>query len=325
MRPNVTMGVWSWLLPALTLGQPLPEGHTGIAAHYVGDADIGSDPSVLFADGFESAAVGRLAGWDVWDNVWGDVRVVADANKVHRGRRAVEMAHPGASSSLGASRDFGTDGHDVLHLRYYIKYHANFPGAHHSGGTILAGDADATTGSVTGIAPDGTNHYLASIDAVSPYFSWTPPGNRPPGITYVYCYHMEQASVGDPRGQQWGDIFYSTGDVNGGRDLFGETFVPRPNYLADRDRWYAFELMVQANTPGARDGRIAVWIDGALVAEFPNLRLRSVATLKNKLAVIGTWASQAHADKSMWFDDVVVATRYIGPMAPRAPTRLQVR
>ena len=38
--------------------------------------------------------------------------------------------------------------------------------------------------------------------------------------------------------------------------------------------------MVKVNTPGQRDGRIAAWIDGKLTADFPNLRLRDVDTLK---------------------------------------------
>ena len=38
--------------------------------------------------------------------------------------------------------------------------------------------------------------------------------------------------------------------------------------------------MVKANTVGKRDGRIACWLDGELVADFPNLRLRDVDTLK---------------------------------------------
>jgi len=46
------------------------------------------------------------------------------------------------------------------------------------------------------------------------------------------------------------------------------------------DRWYGYELMVQANTPGQRDGRVAIWIDGKLIADFLNVRLCDVNTLK---------------------------------------------
>lgn len=33
---------------------PLPEGNTGIASRYQGDAGLGSDPAVIFFDDFES-------------------------------------------------------------------------------------------------------------------------------------------------------------------------------------------------------------------------------------------------------------------------------
>jgi hypothetical protein len=43
---------------------------------------------------------------------------------------------------------------------------------------------------------------------------------------------------------------------------------------------YSFEFMVKANTPGQRDGRVAFWLDGQLIADFPNLRLRETTALK---------------------------------------------
>ena len=36
----------------------------------------------------------------------------------------------------------------------------------------------------------------------------------------------------------------------------------------------------RANTPGKRDGRIAFWIDGKLMGDFPNLRFREIENLK---------------------------------------------
>jgi hypothetical protein len=71
--------------------------------------------------------------------------------------------------------------------------------------------------------------------------------------------------------------------------------------------------MVQVNTPGRRDGRVAFWVDGALTGDFPNLRLRSVPTLKVNQVVLGPYSSRKHANKIMWYDNVVVATSYIGP------------
>jgi hypothetical protein len=90
--------------------------------------------------------------------------------------------------------------------------------------------------------------------------------------------------------------------------------------------------MVKANTPGLRDGRIALWLDGKLIADFPNLRLRETTALK-----IDRFAIDLHVKSNTlnvarkWYDNVVAATSYIGPMVsnsspkqPMPPTNIQV-
>ena len=82
--------------------------------------------------------------------------------------------------------------------------------------------------------------------------------------------------------------------------------------------------MVKANTVGRRDGRIACWVDGKLIADFPNLRLRDVEDLKIDWFGVGLYMSPntIRANKK-WFDDVVAATSYIGPIveARQAPAQ----
>jgi hypothetical protein len=75
--------------------------------------------------------------------------------------------------------------------------------------------------------------------------------------------------------------------------------------------------MVQANTVGMSDGRIACWLDGKLIADFPHLRLRDADTLKINHAGIGLHIKSSPARaKRKWYDDVVIATSYIGPRMP---------
>ena len=70
-----------------------------------------------------------------------------------------------------------------------------------------------------------------------------------------------------------------------------------------------------ANTVGKRDGRIACWIDGKLLADFPNLRLRDVDALKiDRFGIELHIGSNTVRENKKWFDDVVAATAYIGPM-----------
>jgi hypothetical protein len=130
----------------------------------------------------------------------------------------------------------------------------------------------------------------------------------------VYVYHPEQRS-------QWGDHFFPTGEVSPNTSLaydFGEEFVSRENLIPELGRWYCYELMVRANTPGKRDGRIAAWLDGVLVMDFMNLRLRDVASLTiDRMGLSFHIGSNPNGLARKWYDNVVAATSYIGPRVER--------
>ncbi|MBM3946998.1 MAG: hypothetical protein FJ315_06330 [SAR202 cluster bacterium] len=285
----------------------LPQGN-GLAANYPGDVGIEQHPAVVFADGFEDLNDVVLDGsaypqaGNRWDNAWGLVRVTRDPENVHGGRQAIEITHTHPRSH-GAEKRLDP-GHDTLFLRYYMKYAREFPGCHHTGMAIQGSVPGTTIGCTTGVRPDGRNHFTALIDIMPP---WTGASPEPPGFMDVYCYHMDQR-------RKWGDILYPTGETYPPetQGLFGEDFVPRPRLMAERGRWYCYELMVQANTPGQRDGRVAFWVDGVLAGDFPNLRLRSVDLLKANYVVIISYSSSQHANVTHWYDDIVAATSYIG-------------
>jgi hypothetical protein len=289
--------------------QPLPEGDTGIAARYPDDRGIGADPDVVFAENFESVSGSSLAVDEKWSNVWGLLAITTAGGDVHAGARALEVIATEPERSQGAVHDFGTGALDLLFVRYYMKYHPDFPGMHHTGIDVFAGAPGVGQGDATGVRPDGVRSFQALLDTLSPMFDWSPPGNRPPGILEVYCYHMDQLDV-------YGDIFYSTGEGNGNLALFGETFVPRDNVIPERGRWTSFEIMVKANTPGERDGRVAFWVDGRLAGDFPNIRFRTVEELRINQLIITTYVSELASNQAVWYDDIVAARSYIGPMVP---------
>jgi hypothetical protein len=290
---------------------PLPEGNVGIAARYPDDAGIGVDADVVFAENFENVSGSSLTESNsAFDAVYGANSITQEPANVHGGTKAVERIHT-SSSSFGAVEFIG-NGYETVHLRYYMKYHPEFPGCHHTGGGIyaVAGSGYTQIGDITGVRPDGTNHYQAYLDDIPPFFSWSPEGNdTPPGWQNFYCYNMEQ-------GSEYGDLLFPDGTVipgASGIDL-GSDFVTRPNFLAERGRWYCFEIMMQANTPGQNDGRLAFWVDGQLAGDFPRLLFRSVNTLTPNHVAISTYSSQVHENKTLWYDDVVAATSYIGPV-----------
>jgi hypothetical protein len=197
-----------------------------------------------------------------------------------------------------------------------MKLDKDFPGCHHIGMNMWAGApgiimASGTDHSATGVHPNGQNHFVISLDAAQP--SWRRQ-ERSPGRSNIYCYHMDQVG-------RYGDQFFPSGEVRPSENagLFGPTFVPRPDFTAELDHWHCYEIMGKANTPGERDGRVAFWVDGVLRGDFPNLRLRSVEELKINNVQMSTYTSRVRPNQNLWYDDIVVATSYIGPQKAVTP------
>jgi hypothetical protein len=281
----------------------------GIAARHPGDLGIGADPEVIFADDFESYTQGAdLNGrWDaVYQNQY--VAITTDPANVFRGAKALELTLPQQTAELSDATDkVLAQEEDVLYLRYYSKFQPPYDvvGSSHNGSSISAHyfiNGQATPG----VPADGTNKFLANLE------NWRGDAATPaPGNLNIYLYHPEQRS-------QYGDHFFPTGMVLPNSSVpydFGPAFVSRPDLLPALDRWYCYEYMVKANTPGQRDGRITVWVDGELTADFPNLRLRDVATLKiDRFGLSFHIGSNPNGTSKKWYDNVVAARSYIGPV-----------
>jgi len=288
----------------------LPEGNSGIAAKYPGDVGIAGDPNVIFSDDFES----YVQAADItkrWDNMYQNqyVAVTTTAANVYAGKQALEFTLPQETAELSdAVEKIVSPELDLLFLRYYSKFQPPYDviGSSHNGSSISA-HYEVGYQSTPGVPADGTNKFLANLE------DWRGDATTPsPGDLNIYVYHPLQRS-------QWGDHFFPTGLVMPNTSIpfdFGPDFVSRPDIIPALDQWYAYELMVKANTPGQNDGRIAAWLDGKLVMDFPNLRLRDVASLTiDRFALCFHIGSNPNGQSKKWYDNVVAATSYIGPIS----------
>lgn len=319
LRPGLLAGVFlGFVVDVSVPGQevePLPAGETGIASRYPGGTGIASDTSVLFTDDFEDDTnVEDLRR--SWDVVYHDetIRIAREPENVHHGRNAVEFRFPRRDGEVGNGLlKRLTNEHDVLFLRYYQKFDKDLDitgsGSFHNGGAIAA-HYHVDGRSTPGRPADGRNKFLVGYECT--VYSDAPP----PGHLSVYVYHPEQR-------HNYGDIFFPTGIVQPNTSRpgdYGPAFVARPNVRPELGRWSCYELMVKANTPGRRDGRIACWLDGELIADFPNLRLRDVESLKiDTFTINGYIHPNRIRANTIWFDDVVAATSYIGPRRVSEP------
>jgi hypothetical protein len=289
----------------------LPEGNIGIASHYPNDSGISEDSNVIFSDDFESYKNGSDLGTNWNGGVYHNCIIDTTKSNVFAGKKSLEFWAPRQTTELsnGVARELKkSEELDVLFLRYYSKFDRSFniTGSSHNGGGMSAHyfvNGNATPG----VAANGTNKFLIE------YEFWRGDSTEPkPGNLNIYIYHPEQRT-------NYGDHFFPDGTVLPWTYLpgnFGTEFLSRPNIVVESGKWYCYEVMLKANTPGMRDGRIGCWLDGKLVADFPNLRLRDIDTLKiNRFGLSFHFGANPINETWKWYDNVVAAKSYIGPVS----------
>jgi len=290
----------------------LPEGNTGISASHPNDTGIESHPNVLFADDFESySSVSQITGSGNYVNYYQGSNLTFDSSIYFNGSQSLRMRMPSTGSEVSNAivRDLSSE-QDLLFMRVYARYQPDYRGVNsaHNGLRI--------TGNYSGPGrrPDGTDFFLVNIENSK----WD--SEPEPGYTHAYVYHPEQDDI-------YGEHWYADGRVTNGSQSFGPHFVARPNVAPNRGDWICYEVLVQLNAPGVRDGRVAVWQDGDLIADWQNIRFRDVSSLKIDQIQLENGGQGSSQQNDKWYDNLVIATSYIGPMSsgavPKAPTNLQ--
>lgn len=290
---------------------PLPTGNNGIAKDYLNDEGIANNPFVIYADNFESYnTVSGLTASGRWNEAYHtqNIRLATEPGNYYHGTKALEFKVPQTNNEVSNTVIKYIDPtQDIIFIRFYAKFNNEFnvSGSSHNGSTISSSYWEGPGGG-PGIPADGYNKFLVSGE------SWRDANSAPnPGSLNAYVYHPEQRDI-------WGDHFFPTGRVLPYDYLpgdFGPYFISRPEVVPELDRWYAYEIMVKANTPGERDGRIAFWLDGELTADWLNIRLRDTTDLKiDRVGIDLHIKNNIMSVAKKWYDNVVIATSYIGPM-----------
>lgn len=319
MKANAILGALLLAIcaPANSAPPALPSGNTGIASRYPNDANIRTDPAVLFFEDFESyTAVSQLTGSGNWNSYYQGSNLVLDTSTRFGGAKALRMRMPSTGGEVSnAIVKTISPSRDTLFVRAYVRYQPTYAGINsaHNGIRITANYQGP------GRVPNGSDFFYVGVEH-SRYR-----GETEPGYTNAYVYHPEQ---NDSYGEHWYPSGY-TSNGNGPDGGFGASFLARSDYAPRRGEWLAYEVMVQANTPGVRDGRIAVWENGALIADWQNIRFRDVSTVKINEIQLENGGQGSTQVNDKWYDNVVVATSYIGPVSQQgplqAPTNLRIQ
>lgn len=299
----------------------------GIAEKYPGDIGIENDPNVLFAENFEAGNIEEIGKhWDNVSNKDGKVmRISSDVPQNSSGKYSLQM-----TSTLGEN----TGGHlyvrlkrpvDTVYARFYVKFAEDNSYIHHF---VHIGGYNPPTPWPQGGAgerPRGDDRVTIGIE---------PHGDNgrypPPGIWSFYNYWHEMKVSADNR-------------------YWGNALRPIKPAIVPKGKWQCVEVMIKLNSaPDIPDGELALWLDGELIAHFIKGVRRSNWTgmgfslledggepfegfrwrTSNDLKINFFWllhyvtenalrqnrVDTSKINNTVWFDDIVVSTSYIGPI-----------
>jgi len=292
---------------------------SGLAQMYPGDVGLARDPDVVFVENFEAGSVDEVAArWESVKNRPG-LSLSTDSPAGSHGGHSLLMTHVGGAGTGAHLYRRLMPGYDKLHVRFYVKFDPDCFPIHHF---VHVGGYNPSTAWPQGGAgsrPDGDKRFSTGVEPFGAKWRWD-----------FYSYWMEMRSSPD-------------------KHSWGHDFINDPALKVERGKWICVELMMKMNDPVTqRNGEQALWIDGQPWSKdgqcvshlgqgsprgkwiwdsflpdpegepFEGFRWRRSEDLKLNflwLLLYITKAPPGHVSK-VWFDDIVVARRYIGPIRP---------
>lgn len=323
-----------FLAVPLLAADPLPSG-PGLAAKYPGDAGIEKDLKVVQAEKFEQADIATLAAQ--WEGVGAkeSMSFTADVPAGSAGTQSLLMdrqSGPGGSLYRRLKNAQGGSGYNRIFARYYVKFAEDCAELHHFG-PCLGGNLPPTPwpSVKAGFRTDGAKSFWSGIEPFGKEWRWD---------FYTYWCEMRGSP---PRGQTWGNSFIRDPKltVEKGRWICVEQMI-RMNDVGDTNGeqalWIDGKLVAHLGKgfpngrwtfdkfePG-KSGEGVRWSDEKKDREdfkvpeggapFEGYRWRTVPELNVNYVWLYNYVTEP-GHVRVWYDDVVVATDYIGPLAAK--------
>lgn len=325
----------------------IPEADMGIAARYPGDVGIENDPDVIFVESFEGSVDDICSHWEA---VAGKP-IMSGSNDVVPGSGGTQSLlltrvvggtegyMDGGSLYRRLSAGKKSYGYDQVFFRFYMKFNQGHAPIHHYGSGLL-GFRPPTPWAQggAGVRPMADARWSTQVE----------PGNFDTWNFYSYWQGMGGSP---PRGQTWGNSFESgvpARPVHTERWICLEVMV-RMNDVGDTNGEQAYWLdgKLSRNTDGkvtsylgkgfpsagtwvydkfkpyvTEQGVAWDYVQGKGVAlegtrPFPGFVWRNTPELNINAIWLYRYMSRPETGVSkVWWDHVVVAKRYIGPMVP---------
>jgi hypothetical protein len=305
---------------------------SGIAEKYPGDRGIQSDPKVVFTEDFENELSNIESRWDtVRDREI--MSLSADRPPLSAGRQSLLMSQV-AEKGTGGDLYRLIPGENRLFMRMYVRIDDDCEPIHHFG-TCIGGIFPPTRwpSVKAGQPTDGARSFWLGIEPFGEAWRWD-----------YYAYWCEMRGS-PPRGQTWGNSFIhdpklvvqrgkwtcievmvqmnDVGLANGELALWIDgTKVSHLGPGYPRGRWEFDKFKPGSDGQGVKWNRETGSREYFTTAPggdpFEGFRFRTDPNLKINYVWLYTYitkGSPGHINR-VWYDDVVIARDYIGPIHP---------
>lgn len=323
------------------------EEEMGLAANYPGDIRIQMDTATVMVEDFEAPGVAEIGkNWTETSNHDGNALTLsADVPPGTPGQQSLKITATHGKDTGGHLFKVLKPGYDQLYIRFYVKFAADHGYINHF--VKLQGSINPPNWTEGEAGHKHVNSFSTGLEPQkASYHTYPPAPFAPPGIWHFYSYWPEMRSWQNPDGT--GTSFY-------GNDFEPETpaIVPRNKWQCvefmvkmnsspeKSDGEQAFWIDGQPKghfAPGSVKGywmREVFRLDDEKGKPFEGIRWRTDPRINiNKVWLLhyvnfnegtkdmNTGYLAAHPDSinmessSVWFDHLVVARKYIGPITP---------
>ena len=292
LPPLLSIGAESGAFTNTAAQSTLPQG-PGLAAAFTADSGIDTHSAVIFADNFESGELG--ARWDEQNPAKEKALGFAPGIDSICGKRCLRVAaRLGENHGGGLTKWFPPT--ETVFVRFYVRFDPACDYVHHfvtlrANKGLRGGDKWSGFGGA-GERPVGDERFSTALEPWGNWGRWPAPGKW---NFYSYWHEMKAS----PDGKYWGN-----------------SFLPEPQPVIQKDRWICAEFMLKHNTPGQSDGEQAFWIDGRLLGHWTGINWRKTDSLKANALTLESYVTDRwtkNATNVVYFDNVVIAREYIGP------------
>lgn len=275
------------------------------------DDTVSWKTGIIFREDFESFSINQVQ--DNWDDkkYTEDMSFSNDVPEGSKGKQSLMMTYIAGKNEGGHLFKSFPKGYETLYARFYIKFLTRNSKIHHL--VKLGGYYPVTQypQGFAGLKPNGKDFFISGIESPeSKDWGW--------GF-YTYWMHMH----GSINSKYWGNVF-----------------LPESIEIIPKGKWICVEFMIKMNNPVEEfNGEQAFWVNGKKILElgkgFPKIHQNGGYykesssgqefegfqwRIDDKLKLNFFWLNyymtkgvEGEIDQIL-FDDIVISTKYIGPM-----------